>query len=182
MNTKQKLSEFEEELKTLSEARDSLDRKIRGLVQVIEGLRLMSEEPNPMGRLSDMLGSSDEVGLTDAVRNYFEYIAAGPVSPVEVRDALRAAGYEGGGPQSALLAVHSIISRMQKKGEVDAVERDGKTAYVWVSLLKRAVRQTEEQKGVFVGRMMTHDHAAKTSGKKFSERWIERKAKTKDTK
>jgi len=181
MDTKQKLSEFEAELRRLCDERDALDRKIKGLVQVIEGLRLMSEEPDFSDGLAAIL-SADELGLTDAVRNYFRHIAAGPVFPVEVRDALMAAGYEGGGPQSALLAVHSIISRMQKKGEIDAVERDGKTAYVWVSLLKRAMRQTEQQKGVFVGRMMTHDHATKIPGKKLSERMMEKKAKLSDMK
>jgi hypothetical protein len=157
MNTKQSLSEFEAELKKLSEERDSLDRKIRGLVQVIEGLRIMSEESGPVGRLSDMLGSPDEIGLTDAVRNYFEYIAAGPVFPVEIRDALLAAGYEGGGPQSSLLAVHSIISRMEKKGEIEPVKRDEKTAYRWVSKLSRALREERErkdgQKGGVLGRI-----------------------------
>jgi hypothetical protein len=139
------LSEFQEELKKLCDKRDALDRRIKGLVQAIEGLRLMSQEPDFSSELTAIL-NSDELGLTDAVRNYFEYLAVGPVLPVEIRDALSAAGYEGGGPQSALLAIHSILSRMEKKGEIEPVKRDGKTAYRWVSKLSRAIRDEQESK------------------------------------
>jgi hypothetical protein len=146
MDTVRALAEAEIQLEKLTDERDMIDRKIKGLVQVIDGLRVMSGESAGGPSQSKGLAPIDEIGLTDAVRNYFKSVAAGPVFPVQIRDALIAAGYYGNGPQGILLAVHSILGRMEKRGEVDPVPRDGKTAYEWVSLLKRAVRKTEEEK------------------------------------
>jgi hypothetical protein len=147
VDAKERLSEFESELRKLSDERDVLDRKIRGLVQVIEGLKSMSDEAcTSVIQHKIPTLAVDEIGLTAAVRNYFKSIAAGPVYPAEIRDALIGAGYYGNGPQGVLLAVHSILARMEKRGEIDSVQRDGRTAYQWVSLLKRAVRRTEQEK------------------------------------
>jgi hypothetical protein len=142
MDIQSHLTEAERELLKLSEERDVLDRKIKGLIQVIEGFRFICNEPNILPPMPTL----QEAGLTSAVRNYFTTLAAGPVFPVEIRDALMSAGYNEGGTQGVLLAVHSILSRMEKKGEIDPVEREGKTAYQWVSLLTRAMRETERQK------------------------------------
>jgi hypothetical protein len=147
MDSKRELSDYELELRKCCEERDVLDRRIKGLVKVIEGLSLLSNRhalPASHGKIPSLVVG--EVGVTDAVRNYLEHVAVAPAFPVEIRDALIAAGYYGNGPQSVLLAVHSVLSRMEKRGEIDPVQRDGKTAYVRISLITRAIREAEKQK------------------------------------
>ena len=152
MDMKKSLAEAERELIKLAAERDALDRRINGLVQVIDGLRLISSDVDSTTKLPLPPPNMEEVGITDAVRNYFIGYAAGPVFPVEIRDAVMAAGYSGNGPQSVLLAVHSVLSRMERSGEVEQVERDGKNAYRWISKLTRAVREMEKNKAAAIGR------------------------------
>jgi len=138
MDVKQSLEEANRELENLVEQKEALDRRIKGLVQVIEGLKFMAQGDSIGTPICSPTG--EDVGVTDAVRRCLGG-AAGPMFPTEIRDRLWSAGYTGSGdPKGVLISVHGILDRLMKKGEVDEVLRDGQKAYKAVSGLVRAIR------------------------------------------
>jgi hypothetical protein len=139
MNAKDDLAKAQRELRNLSEQREVLDRRIKGLVTVIDGLKMMANE-EAISELIPVIPAIERMGITDAVRYYLQDFSCGPVFPTEIRDAMIVSGRTET-PQDLLLAVHSVLSRMEKAGEIEPVERDGKKAYLWVSVLKRAVER-----------------------------------------
>jgi hypothetical protein len=111
------LREYEE----LGLKRREIDRRLAELAQTI-------------GTLSRLLGHTPTVpmGLTDAIRLVMR--GAGlPMTPVEVRDRLRAIGFDVAKYTNDLAAVHTILKRLHDARELQFIRRpDGKQQYAIV--------------------------------------------------
>lgn len=89
-----------------------------------------------VGTLNQLLGyqSSVPMGLTDAIRIVMR--GGVPMTPVEVRDRLKAIGFDVSKYSNDLAAVHTILKRLNDGGELRFIPRSpGKHQYV----LNRAI-------------------------------------------
>ena len=153
MDVKQQLAEAQKEWKSLVEQREALDRKMNALAQVIDGFKSMLQDSEVVGAPIEPPPTLESVereigGLTNLIRGFFD-LATHPVFPTEIRDALQNAPIYKSGmrplPTNLLTTVHSILSRLLQNDEIEAVDRDGKTAYRRIGGLRRAVKQFEKQ-------------------------------------
>jgi hypothetical protein len=76
---------------------------------------------------------SKDAGFTDAIREVLK--SKGRYSgftPVGVRDALKAAGFDLGKYKNPLASIHTILKRLEIKGEAKGITQDdGSILYVW---------------------------------------------------
>ena len=108
------------EYEELGAKRREIDQRLAELVQTI-------------GTLTRLLGLTPTVpmGLTDAVRMIVRG-AGVPMTPVEVRDRLRAVGFDTSKYTNELAAVHTVLRRLNEAGELRFVPRPaGKHQYTW---------------------------------------------------
>jgi hypothetical protein len=107
------------EYEDLGATRRDLDARLSQLAQTI-------------GTLSKLLGLTPTVplGLTDACRLALR--GGVPMTPVDVRDRLRAIGVDLSIYASELSAIHTVLKRLNEAGEIRIVPRpSGKHAYLW---------------------------------------------------
>jgi hypothetical protein len=108
------------EYEALGERRRAVDTRLAELAQTI-------------GTLSRLCGLTPTVpmGLTDACRLVMR--GAGlPMAPSEVRDRLRAIGFDLSKYSNDLGAIHTILKRLNESGELRFVARGpGKHQYIW---------------------------------------------------
>ncbi|WP_263375375.1 hypothetical protein [Granulicella aggregans] len=72
----------------------------------------------------------DAIGLTDAIRGAFRG-AGGPLQPTEVRDRLKSTGVDITKYGNVMASVHSVISRLHARGDIQPVTVGGKPAFTW---------------------------------------------------
>src|SRR5689334_2850505 len=92
----------------------------------------LAELAHTIGTLNRLLGLTPTVplGLTDAVRLVVRG-AGVPVTPTEVRDRLRAIGFDLSKYANELAAVHTIVKRLNQSGELRFLPRAaGKHQYM----------------------------------------------------
>ncbi|HEV8395958.1 MAG TPA: hypothetical protein VGQ37_16875 [Vicinamibacterales bacterium] len=109
------------EYEALGEQRQQIDRRLAELAQT-------------MSTLSRLCGivPTVSVGLTDACRLALR--GAGlPMTPVEVRDRVRAFGFDLTRYSNDLAAVHTTLKRLNDAGELRFIARPGtnEKAYIW---------------------------------------------------
>ena len=105
------------EYETLGLERRRIDDRLAQLSQTI-------------GTLNKLLGyeASVPLGLTDAIRIVMR--GGTPMTPVEVRDRLRAIGFDVSKYANDLAAVHTILKRLNDSGELRFIAREpGKHQY-----------------------------------------------------
>jgi hypothetical protein len=108
------------EYEALGAERQEIDRRLAELAQTI-------------GTLSRLLGLTPTVplGLTDAIRLVVRG-AGVPMTPTEVRDRLRAIGFDVEKYANDLAAVHTILKRLNQSGELRFLARGtGVPQYTW---------------------------------------------------
>src|SRR6185436_17689169 len=108
------------EYEALGEKRREIDQRLAELAQTI-------------GTLSRLCGLTPTVpmGLTDAIRLVVRGTGV-PMTPMEVRDRLHAIGFDVSKYTNELAAVHTILKRLNRSGEVRFIARDpGKHQYAW---------------------------------------------------
>jgi hypothetical protein len=110
------------EYEALGQQRQDLDRRMAEVAQTI-------------GTLSRLCGLVPTVplGLTDACRLVVRG-AGVPVTPTEVRERLRAIGFDLSKYANDLAAIHTILKRLNESAELRAVARGDEPArqsYVW---------------------------------------------------
>ena len=109
------------EYESLGDQRQQIDRRLAELAQT-------------MSTLSRLCGivPTVSVGLTDACRLVLR--AAGlPMTPTEVRERLKAFGFDTSRYTNDLAAVHTTLKRLNDAGELRVIARPGtgEKAYVW---------------------------------------------------
>jgi hypothetical protein len=107
------------EYEHLGEERRRIDDRLAQLTQTITTLsRLIGLEP------------TIPLGLTDACR--LVYRNAGiPLSPTDVRERLRAIGFELSNYSNEMAAIHTVLRRLNDSGELRAMAAPGKQIYAW---------------------------------------------------
>jgi len=109
------------EYEALGEQRQQIDRRLAELAQTLSTL----------SRLCGIVPTVS-LGLTDACRMALR--AAGlPMTPVEVRDRLKAFGVDLTRYTNDIAAVHTTLKRLNDAGELRFIARPGtgEKAYVW---------------------------------------------------
>src|SRR2546427_8696425 len=107
------------EYEELGGKRQAIDKRLGELAQTI-------------GTLSRLLGYTPTVpfGLTDAVRLIMR--GGVPMTPMEVRDRLRAIGFDVSKYANDLAAVHTILKRLNESGQLRFVPGGaGRPQYIW---------------------------------------------------
>lgn len=107
------------EMETLMQQRADLDQRILHLRQTLVSL-------------SHLCGFTPTVswGMTDGVR-FILRRAQRPMSPVDVRDELANWGFDMSKYANDLSAIHTVLKRLNKAGEIRFVNRGGGHAYEW---------------------------------------------------
>lgn len=107
------------EYERLGEERRRIDDRLAQLAQTISMLsRLVGLEP------------SIPFGLTDACRLVYRN-AGVPLSPTEVRDRLRAIGFDLSSYSNEMAAIHTVLRRLNEAGELRAMAVPGRQIYTW---------------------------------------------------
>jgi hypothetical protein len=111
---------------------DDYRRALQAAVREYEALGLrrraidqrLAELAQTIGTLSRLLGLTPTVpiGLTDAIRLVMRGSGL-PMTPVEVRDRLRAIGFDVSKYSNDVAAVHTILKRLNTAGELRFISR-----------------------------------------------------------
>jgi hypothetical protein len=142
-NYKRTLEAAKTEMGELLHQRNEIDSRIGKLAPVIEYLSLLCDEiqsPPPDLPMPSQL----DLGLSDAIRLAFRSAVPESLTPTEVRDKLKASGFNLGKYANELPPIHNTIARLKEQGEIEETARpNGDRAYKWVSSLKRALLDIE---------------------------------------
>jgi hypothetical protein len=123
------------EREDLDERRDVIDKRITKLRQGLLGFgslcgmdreEVRSEHPELFPDSID-----PDTGLTDAVRDVLWENVETFISPVFIRDTLKAKGYEISKYKNPLASIHSVLKRLKTQKEVFDSNREGRTVYKW---------------------------------------------------
>ena len=108
------------EYEAIGEQRQDLDKRLGEVAQTVFSLaRLCGLTPTVPW------------GLTDACRTVLRN-AGVPMTPVEVRDRLKALGFDLSRYSSDIAAVHTVLKRLNEGSELRSIPRGtGKQAYLW---------------------------------------------------
>ena len=107
------------EYERLGEDRRALDKRLADVAQTI-------------GALSRLLGLTPTVplGLTDGCRLVLR--SGVPVTPQDVRERLRAMGFDLSKYASDLAAIHTVLRRLHEAGEIRLIPgASGKVQFLW---------------------------------------------------
>jgi hypothetical protein len=109
------------EYESLGQRRREIDARLSQLAQTI-------------GTLSRLLGMTPTapLSITDAVRLAMR--SGVPMTPLDVRERLRAIGVDLSGYANDLAVIHTVLKRLNEAGELRLVpQASGKTTYLWAS-------------------------------------------------
>ena len=121
---------------TAKEYRGALDKAIAEYERLGEERRRIDDRlaqlTQTIGTLSRLIGLEPTIpfGLTDACR--LVYRNAGiPLSPTDVRERLRAIGFDLSSYSNEMAAIHTVLRRLNVSGELRAMAVPGKQIYAW---------------------------------------------------
>jgi hypothetical protein len=132
----EELSDLMDKREVLDIQRERIDARISRLRYAVTGL----------GGLCD-LSSADvvtghpelfpdrvtpDVGFTDAIRAVFKGSPDVVFSPVAVRDALEAKGFDVKKYKNVLASIHAILKRLKTKNDISDGNQEGRTVY-WLN-------------------------------------------------
>lgn len=120
---KQELITRQEQIRTdkskLDHEMEQIKLELIGLDQILEGLEYMESGPPP---------DLEPVGFTDKIKHILQTTNV-HLLPTQIRDALMNLGETGSSMKNLLIAVHSILARLEPF--LATKEVSGKTAYKW---------------------------------------------------
>jgi hypothetical protein len=129
----QELADLMSEREELDSKRDGLDARIYKLREAIVGLGgLCNQSAEVIAATRPELfpdSSTPDVGFTDAIRAVFKANREHYHSPVWIRDALEADGFDVDKYKNVLASIHSILKRLKAKNEILEGNREGRTVY-----------------------------------------------------
>jgi hypothetical protein len=111
----------------------------------------LAELGQTIGTLMRLLGLTPTVpfGLTDAIRMVVRG-AGVPMAPTEVRDRLRAIGFDVSKYTNDLAAVHTILKRLNQAGELRFIPHPGgKHQYTWNRMVTPVVLTKDIVKAMY---------------------------------
>ncbi len=123
---KELLEAAQDELVEAFKQRETLDHRISVLQKDVTHLAGLCDE--------EVEDPVKQMGLTDAVRYVLGQRKEGAglklMTPIEIRDAIAAGGYDVSEYSNIMASIHTILRRLRKKGEVMSSAMKG-GSYVW---------------------------------------------------
>lgn len=143
------LTQLVDRRERMTMAIEEMDARIDKVRQGIEALvPLCDEDPHathPHLFQQEFDAIAPETGLTNAVRKVMANIAPKGATAVGVRTGLRAIGYEIKSP-NILPSLHTILKRLNEKGELKSKDVEGRTWYFWdLPTIKKGDAKTQAQ-------------------------------------
>ena len=141
---KRAFTSLKKELLKLHRQREAIDKRIAKLGPIVDDLAALSGEPVSR-ELAQRAAPRDlgSMGITDAVRLALKR-SGRPLTPRGVRDQLLTWRFDPARHTSLLASVHTILKRLVKSGQAEAVAiLGGKKAYKWVSEVGRVLASLE---------------------------------------
>ena len=140
------LKEAKLKLAEALEERLALERRIVSLKQTIEGLTpLCQAEAQDFVQPEGTYGIG--LSLTSVIRTIFSESKQPILTPLEVRDALRARGVDLAKYKQPLVPIHNTLKRLETQEEIVAFRDDDGNVrgYRWISPLARAVAELDHR-------------------------------------
>ena len=140
------------EYERLGDQRRAIDRRLAELAQTI-------------GTLTRLLGLVPTVplGLTDACRLVLR--SGQPMTPTDVRDRLTAIGVDLSVYASPLSAIHTVLKRLQKAGELRPAQSAAGRSYVWHARPAAMPVSTESAETGRLRGLLSSDQSSKRRGR-----------------
>lgn len=128
-----------DDLSAALEEKESLEDRLQEVIAKIDDLRQVAYSTANMCGVDPRVEypslfleeTSLDIGFTDAIRGVFSPGVG--MSPVQVRNRLRAGGFDLKGYKNPLATIHTILKRLVKAGELFVMpqdEEDGPTLYI----------------------------------------------------
>lgn len=133
MDFKETRKQFQAQLLKLIAEREEIDKKIRGLMAAIDGLKIITGDDGPPAPPPDLILVPGASGFTDRVRAVLRSDTNKAWPPTQVRDLLVQSGIEN--TKQLLIQVHNTLDRLLKQNEVVQEE----SGYKWITPLYRAL-------------------------------------------
>jgi hypothetical protein len=108
-----------EEKERLDRVNGEIERQLVGLDYMLDGLEFLSTDRPP---------ELEAPGFTEQVRRVLQQTLE-PLTAIEVRDSLLAAGVKHTSPRNLLISVHTVFGRI--KSDLRESDKAGKPAYKW---------------------------------------------------
>jgi hypothetical protein len=140
---KSAMDSYLSELTQLLTERQTLDRRISKVEKVLRGmidlLDTDEEQTEYIEKLDDI---RPPAGLTDAIQQVIESGDGKAFFPTEIRDGVKAYLVN---HSNQMASVHTTLKRLVKSNWpfIEAVERDGRTAYRWVTRGEQMMRDMQ---------------------------------------
>lgn len=129
------LTELMAERETLDEKREVLHQRIVRLRGAVRGLARLCDiesiDDDHPSLFPDEFSDNADVGLTDAIRTVLSSHEEAYLSPVFIRDRLADVGFDIKTHKNILASIHTVLKRLQRKGEAVPFIREGRTTYRW---------------------------------------------------
>lgn len=117
------MESFQKAMQDAQEELARLEQRRAKLLQLIEDLKALSGDE--FLELTPPPGYEPE-GPTAEIRKILS-LSTVHLTATQIRDSLMQRGFEKSNPKTLLIAVHTVLGRIDK--ELDVIERDGKPAY-----------------------------------------------------
>jgi hypothetical protein len=136
---KKQIEDAQEQLLRLEQQKKDVERQMRGWVQIIEGLRMLSERP--AAPTTEVVSIDPE---TPSLPNKVLAILAKlgePVGATKIRDQLIINRAVDASTKNLLINIHTTLKRLIRVGQVEEVPvNDGSKLYRFVSPMERAIK------------------------------------------
>ena len=130
------------ELTAVLAERQKLDRRISKLEKVLRGMiDLLDTEEEQTEYIEKLDEIRPPAGLTDAIQQVLQSEEGKAFFPTEIRDRVKSYLLN---HSNEMASVHTTLKRITKNNpSVEAVTREGKTAYRWVSMGEQVIRDIQ---------------------------------------
>lgn len=142
MGYDKQIEDAQQQLLRLEQQKKDVERQMRGWVQIIEGLRMLSERPSFGAAPTTEVASIDPE--TPSLPNKIVAILAKigePVGATEIRDHLIINGAVDASTKNLLINIHTTLKRLIRAGQVEEIPvNDGSKLYRFVTPMERAIK------------------------------------------
>jgi hypothetical protein len=155
MDFKKQLKDAEEELLNLEQQKMDIERQMYAWVQVVQGLRVLSEKHGVGGPPSreEVIVEMETPSLPSKILAILATVGV-PIGATQIRDQLVANRAADASSKNLLINIHTTLKRLIPEQVEEVVLNDGSKLYQFLTPMQRAIKE-----GVFVGRRFTTDSA-----------------------
>lgn len=143
MDFKKQLKDAEQQLLRLEQQKKGIERQMRGWIQIIEGLRELSEQPSFGDPLTgeEVPTESDTPSLPNKILLVLAEVRTA-IGATQIRDQLYADGaIDVSTSKNLLINIHTTLKRLIKTGQVEEVPLEDSTKlYAYISPMRRALK------------------------------------------